>query len=149
MADQHDVVEAYRLNALQALARFGWRALERDRAGVRGRATAPSFRADVGVDIRQYRALAAVCPENLHAGFQIFPFAVQTRGDPSAEFTRGALYRLRVAPSAEKYRWPSFSAGPGEENPCDVVGLLRLLAVSSFDKKAQTVFNRLARDHVP
>ena len=35
MADEHDIVEADRCKALQALARFGRSALERDRAGVR------------------------------------------------------------------------------------------------------------------
>src|SRR5262245_65719012 len=72
MADEHHVVEADRFNALQALSRFGWRTLERDRAGVRRRTAL-----QVRVDVRQYRALAAVRPEGLHAGFQIFPCAVE------------------------------------------------------------------------
>src|SRR5262249_4071378 len=88
----------------------GGRTLERDRAGVRRRAAA-----QVCVDVRQYRALAAMRPKGLHAGLQVFPRAVEAGGNPSVELTRGALDRPRAAPRAEKYRWTPFGAGPGEE----------------------------------
>src|SRR5262249_19820631 len=73
--------------------------------------------AQVCVNVRQYRALAAMRPKGLHAGLQVFPRAVEAGGDPSVELTRGALDRPRAAPRAEEHRRPSFGAGPGEEAP--------------------------------